>query len=95
MRDREQRARARTNRIYYWACGVEATTQRPVLQGPHSTEAEARQWGFQKLEGQCSHWDVFAFNTRNREYARDMYKNKVVEQSNQLEVAMHRARYKV
>jgi len=85
--------RHRERRDYYWVCAVEKVSGRPVVQGPHDTEAEANQFGFEKIKD--GDFTVEAFPTINRIAARDYYKNKRLEQSGQLADVFKRARYKV
>ena len=85
--------RRRSNTLHYWVCAIEKVSGRPVLQGPHDTESEANQFGFEHIKD--GDFTVEAFPTINKFAARDMYKNKRLEQSGQLADVFKRARYKV
>ena len=85
--------RRHSKRDWYWVCAVEKVSGRPVVQGPHDTDAEANQWGFEKIKD--GDFTVYPFPTINKIAARDFYKNKRLEQSGQLADVFKRARYKV
>jgi hypothetical protein len=78
-------------RDYYWVCAVEAVTGRPVVQGPHNTEAEATQWGFANIHD--GNFKVYAFDTIDKTSARDKFKNIRLEETKQLETVFKRAKY--
>ena len=83
----------RARRDYFWVCAIEKISGRPVVQGPHDTEAEANQFGFAHIKD--GDFTVYPFPTRNKYAARDMFKNKRLEQSGQLADVFKRAKYKV
>ena len=81
----------RTRRDYYWVCAVENVSGRPIVQGPHNTEAEANQYGFAHI--QDGDFKVYMFPTINKIAARDYFKNKRLEQTGQLAEVFKRAKY--
>lgn len=81
------------NTNYYWVCAVHSISQRPIVQGPHNTEMEARQWAFANIPNE--NFEVYAFPTVNKIAARDYFKNKRIEQTKTLDIAFRRAKYKV
>lgn len=83
----------RTRGPYYWACAVEKITGRPVVLGPYASEAEANQFGFEKIRD--GDFVVHAFDTCDKTAARDKFKYKRLEQSGQLAEVFRRAKYKV
>lgn len=85
------RRRPRTQRDYYWVCAIEKSSGRPVVQGPHNTDMEARQWGFEHI--QDGDFEVYPFPTINKIAARDFYKNIMLEKSKNLSSIFTRAIY--
>lgn len=88
-----QRRIPRARRDWHWVCAIETVTGRPVVLGPYNTEAEANQFGFEKIKD--GDFTVYPFPTTNKVTARDMFKYKRLEQSGQLSGVFKRARYKV
>ena len=82
-----------TRRLYYWVCAISKDYARPIVNGPHNSENEGMQWGFAYIPDED--FKVYAFPTRNKFTARDMFKSKGVEQTKSLDVAFKRAMYKV
>ena len=76
---------------YWWVCAIEKASGRPIVQGPHNTDSEARQWGVENIRD--NDWEVLSFPTVNKEMARDMYKSKVLERTKDLSSVFKRARY--
>lgn len=89
----DHRARISSRQMRYWVCAIEKVSGRPILQGPHSTEAEANQFGFERIKD--GDFTVEAFPTVDRTAARDMYKNKMIEQSGQIADVLKRAKYRM
>ena len=89
----DHRAQRIGRRIFYWVCAIEKVSGRPVLQGPHSSEVEANQYGFEHIKD--GDFTVEAFPTVDRTAARDFYKNKMLQQSGQLADVFKRARYMI
>jgi len=79
------------NKQMYWVCAIEKISGRPIVQGPHSDETEARQWGFENIRD--NDFEVLQFPTIQKETARDMYKNILLERSKQLPIVFKRAKY--
>lgn len=83
----------RIRRDYYWVCAIHKISGRPIVQGPHNTESEANQFGYEHIKD--GDFEVYAFPTVNRITARDMFKSKRLERSGLLEDVFKRAKYKV
>jgi hypothetical protein len=64
-----------------------------VVHGVHSSEEEARQWGFENMKD--GDFEVLHFSTKNRFNARDKYKAILLERTKSLPIVFKRARYKV
>lgn len=80
-------------REYFWVCAVEKATGRPVIQGPHNTEDDARQWGFEHIKD--GDFEVVPIRTINKIAARDHYKNIMLERTKTLSSVFPRAKYKI
>lgn len=91
MNDNGHKRRPRTQRDYFWVCAVEKVSQRPVVQGPHNTEREAREWGLMYIKD--GDFEVLPFPTINKIAARDFYKSKMVERTKNIASAFTRAIY--
>lgn len=83
--------RIRTQRDYWWVCAVEKSCGRPIVQGPHNTDNDARQWGVENIWDNA--WEVFPFPTINKIAARDRYKSIVLERTKLLPSVFQRAIY--
>lgn len=82
-----------TTRQAWWVCAIDKVSGRPIVQGPHFMDSEARQWGFEHIRD--NDFEVLQFPTVNKESARDMYKNILLERTNQLPIVFKRAKYQV
>lgn len=81
-----------TQTTYYWILAVDMITGRPVVLGPHSTEAEANEIGFKKIGAS---FEVVPLNTRDINAATKMMKHRRFMQTEQLHEAVLRAKHKV
>lgn len=91
MNGNGHKKRVRTQRDYFWVCAIDKASQRPILQGPHNTDTDARQWGFEHIRD--GDFEVFSFPTINKQAARDCYKNIILERTNMLSDVFKRAKY--
>jgi len=80
-------------RELYWICAVEKTSGRPLVHGPHQTDTDARQWGFEHIKD--GDFEVFHFPTVNKIAARDYFKSIILERTNTLSSVFKRAKYPV
>lgn len=85
--------KSRVRRDYFWVCAIEKISGRPIIDGPHDTDMEANQWGFEHIRD--GDFKVYSFRTINKQAARDMLKHIMLEQSKDLSVVFKRARYKI
>jgi hypothetical protein len=76
---------------YWWVCAVDRLSGRPIVQGHHSTESDARQWGFENIRD--NDFEVHCFPTINKVAARDFWKSILLERTKSLSTVLQRAIY--